>query len=92
MCRLAREIAASVWAQKLYGTSTLMCDLKQGDLFKFPNNDTLYRYSGRCWYTREKPELSAKAGIFTEQVVRSFRAGRYTAVIKQENESCTQLS
>lgn len=70
--KMQREIGARVWANKIYGTQTLICDLVKGNSFRFPLSQKIYSYVGKGWYRDDK---------------RAYRTGVYTACFKLEKTS-----
>jgi hypothetical protein len=67
---MTREIGARVWAKKIYGCDHLVCDLKRGDLFSFPESVNIHEYLGRGWYRATGAS-------------RAYRIGTRTAIIKK---------
>lgn len=63
-----REIAASVWGEKLYGSGFLVRWLEPGDRFIWPldKNPTpqVYVYAGKGWYRREGQKGAFRTGVF----------------------------
>ena len=63
-----REIAASVWGQELYGSSTLIRWLQPGDRFTWPTdkkeNPQVYVYAGKGWYRRLGESRAFRTGTF----------------------------
>jgi hypothetical protein len=64
----SREISASVWGEKLYGSGFLVRWLKKGDRFTWPLDKKeipqVYVYKGRGWYSREGDQRCFRTGVF----------------------------
>lgn len=68
---MIREMSARVWARELYHTTTLVCDLKKGDLFRWPGTDSGENtYLGRGWYRPEGKTTACRTGMLGAVVKR----------------------
>lgn len=59
-----RDIAASVWAKNMGGT-TIIKYLAVGERFTFPQSETVMVYRGRGWYSPEGSKQRFRTGIRT---------------------------
>jgi hypothetical protein len=71
--QMQREIGARRGAIMLYKANHLVCDLKKGDLFCFPNSPHVFEYRGRGWY---RSTAFPNSGM-------TYRTGTFTACFPQ---------
>jgi hypothetical protein len=75
--RLQREYGARWGAKRFYGANHLVCDLKKGEFFCFPNSPHIFVYCGRGWY---------KSTAFPNPG-KTYRTGTFTACFPQSATS-----